>query len=367
MNSQEFSLFINKIIEKLYESEQKFNIFKEKDLATFSEEIIYNISIEILNKDKTQCQVNYSKGGHQFPDITYTFSSGESFGIEVKSSKSSGNGWSINGNSILGKTSIKVIDTYIIFVKYNHNGLKIKAKRYEDSISDIVVTHSPRYKIDLSIANEETFFARSGISYIELNNSDDPIRLIVDYFCSQGETAWWLPNETMEKVSPAVISSLSEFKQRYPKLIDDIYGKAYVLFPEILFYSSNQHKYNNLAKWLMANYSIADASLRDKFSAGGKKHIEIHDFVSTYAYPRIIFNLQLNINSVKKAFNTVSRGQLKLYWPQYFVSNDNVIERQNYWIKTILSDWKPSVEIYGNKYYQELELILNKLINQVSK
>ncbi|OCG42703.1 hypothetical protein [Gilliamella sp. Bif1-4] len=368
MNAQEFCLFIDKIIDELYKKEQQHNIFKGKDLAVFSEQIIYDISLDLFKQNKIQCEVNYFKGGHQFPDITYTFSSGRTFGIEVKSTKSSGNSWVTNGNSILGKTSIKVIDTYIIFIKYNQKGLEIKTKRYEDSISDIVVTHSPRYKIDLSISNDNTFFKKSGISYSQLNNCNDPIKLIVDYFSAQGETAWWLPNEITDKTSPAIISSLSEFKQKEPLLTDEIYGKAYVLFPEILFLTSNQYKYNNLAKWLMKNYSITDASLRDKFSAGGKTYIKIQNFVSKQPYPRVIYNLQQKISFVKDAFNNISLDELKIYWPQYIIKNDNITKRHYYWLTTILSSWENfNNDNQSQLDYTELEFILSALINYSPK
>lgn len=365
MNTQEFSLFIDKIIEELYRKEQQSNIFKDKDLSIFSEQIIYDISLDLFKQNKIQCNVKYFKGGHQFPDITYTFSSGQMFGIEVKSTKSSGNGWSINGNSILGKTGVKVLDTYIIFIKYNKKGLEIRTRRYEDSISDIVVTHSPRYKIDLSISTNNTFFKKSGISYSQINNSDDPIKLIVNYFSEKGETAWWLPNETIDKTSPAIICSLSEFKQREPLLLDEIYGKAYVLFPEILFVTNNQYKYNNLAKWLMKNYSITDASLRDKFSAGGKTYITIQNFVSTQLYPRIIYNLQQKSSFVKKAFDSISIDEIETHWPDYIIKKDNITERHYYWLTKILSNWENHYE--DQSYYTELEYILGKLINYSPK
>src|SRR5690554_4813980 len=140
-----------------------------KDLLDkFKQENIFNID-----------EIIYKENSHQFPDIIVKFDQGYSLGVEVKSSSTQKSGWSINGNSIVGSTSVDVDETYIVFIKFNSvYGFDVRCAPYQDSISDVVVTHSPRYKIDLDVTPEDSFFNKSGIPYEDIKNSNEPIALI---------------------------------------------------------------------------------------------------------------------------------------------------------------------------------------------
>ena len=63
-------------------------------------------------------EVDYTPGGHGFPDIVIVGADGNKYGIEVKSSSSAGRSWRINGNSILGSTRVPGIrKNMIVFGK----------------------------------------------------------------------------------------------------------------------------------------------------------------------------------------------------------------------------------------------------------
>ena len=110
------------------------------------------------------------------------FSNGEKYGIEVKSSASAtSKSWKINGNSVLGSTKENVIDTYIVFGKTAMGNQAFRFKRYEDAVANVAVTHSPRYAIDMDIAPGETFFDKSGLTYQQISESENPIGLITSY------------------------------------------------------------------------------------------------------------------------------------------------------------------------------------------
>lgn len=224
-----------------------------KTSPTDVEILVKDAIIKVCKTLKIECQVEYVEGGHSFPDIVCRFSETSALGIEVKSSiqpKSNNNSWTILGNSILGSTRVDVDDTYIVFMKLNKNGTYIKCKRYEDAVADIVVTHSPRYKIDLMQNSCDSFFNRSGISYNDLKGAENPIGLITNYFKSEGLSAWWLAES-----SPAVIRTWDEIDD---DLRREIISKAFILFPEL--FGSSSIKYKRLAKWLVTNYSITDTS-----------------------------------------------------------------------------------------------------------
>lgn len=158
----DFESFMKKLdckINKIYSHNP--TLLSPKTTPTDFEKIVTFAITDIISKESISATVEYTEGGHSFPDIVIKFYNGQTLGVEVKSSvqpNSKSNNWQILGNSILGSTRIPVTDLYIYFIKINKNGFFTKYNRYENSVIDIAVTHSPRYKIDLSISPEESFF-----------------------------------------------------------------------------------------------------------------------------------------------------------------------------------------------------------------
>ena len=82
---------------------------------------IKTLSLDIL--------IDYTPGGHGFPDIVLIGKSGNKYGIEVKSSSSNGKSWRINGNSVLGSTKTHgILKTVIIFGKVRGEDSVFRAK-----------------------------------------------------------------------------------------------------------------------------------------------------------------------------------------------------------------------------------------------
>lgn len=296
-----------------------------KDLLDkFKQENIFNID-----------EIIYKENSHQFPDIIVKFDQGYSLGIEVKSSSTQKSGWSINGNSIVGSTSVDVDETYIIFIKFNSvSGFDVRYALYQDSISDVVVTHSPRYKIDLEMAPENSFFHKSGISYENIKNADEPIALIKKYFVSQGKTAWWIDDHNDDAASSATVRSWRDLVALNNGIAEQAYGEAFVLFPELIN-GPPKSKYNQLAKWLAVRYSVADSSLRDKFSAGGKVNLKGVNHCINNA-PQVYDRLTTYKEYIKAAFSSLSLNELQEYWTDYLPSTDNLAARKQYWLTTLI-------------------------------
>lgn len=311
-------------------------IFTKSPLASTSELVVHHAIKDLMDKGVwPKGEIVYSEKSHQFPDIVVEFENGYLLGVEVKSSSSTKSSWSTNGNSVLGSTSIKVDDIYIVFIKYNvENGFDINYARYQDSIADVVVTHSPRYRIDLNLDPAKNFFNRSGIDYQELKNSNNPISLITDYFRKEGKTAWWLGDDNNEKFSSATILSWRDIED---PMIQRIYGEAFVLFPEIIN-GPLRKKYIRLAKWLAAKYSIADSSLRDKFSAGGRTTINYlkngTDTVIEDA-PKVYKTLFENQDAIKLAFTQLELAELQEFWTNYNPAVDSIESRKKHWYLSV--------------------------------
>ena len=309
------------------ELKQYLSDVDSKTSPTDVEVLVKDAIIQVCKTLKIECQVEYVEGGHSFPDIVCRFSETSALGIEVKSSiqpKNNNNRWTILGNSILGSTRVDVDDTYIVFVKLNKNGTFIKCKRYEDSVADIVVTHSPRYKIDLMQNSCESFFNRSGISYNELKVAKNPIGLITNYFKREGLSAWWLAES-----SPAVIRTWDEIDDG---LRVEIISKAFILFPEL--FGSSSIKYKRLAKWLVTNYSITDTSLRDRFSAGGKvkKRVNFSDILM----PQIIHRVEEYKDNILYWLDILSLDELAETWENQKVLQAKTTEDKiNFWLNMV--------------------------------
>ncbi|WP_028125401.1 hypothetical protein [Eremococcus coleocola] len=355
MNSQKFSQIVEAIkkrLEFMYQTKTDPR-FSRKTSPTEFEKLVVDASEIVLKEMEISCHIDYTEGGHAFPDIVYNFGGNNLFGIEVKSStqaNASNTSWSILGNSILGTTRVNVLDLHIIFIKVGDNGCFINSARYEDAVSDVAVTHSPRYKLDLNQNPEDSFFSRSGISYDDMKNSENPIGLVTDYFKNQGLTAWWIAEST-----PAVIKNWNELKT-YEK--NEILAKSLILFPEII-YSKSSDKYKNLSKWLVANYSVVDSSLRDKFTAGGRVNLNFND--KTFKnLPRIFATLKDLSKLFMHELKNVSIKELQQYWPAYNPQNDTFKDRIYFWKKIV------SEGFANNDYKEKYINCINHILPEVN-
>lgn len=302
--------------------------FSRKTTPTDFEKLVVEASKIVMQTEKIACQLDYTEGGHAFPDIVFTFENKKSYGIEVKSStqaNASETSWTILGNSILGTTGIDVDDLYIIFIKVGDNGFFIKSARYEDSVSDVVVTHSPRYKLNLNQSADQSFFSKNGISYDQMKHSDNPIGLVTNYFKNQGLMAWWITEST-----PAVIKNWNELNANEKR---EILAKSFVLFPEII-YSRNSEKYKRLSKWLVTNYSVVDSSLRDKFTAGGRATLTVNGEIFS-DIPKILAIFQDLSDQFIIELQSVSSEDIEIFWDTYDLKNDTLDNRVTYWIDVV--------------------------------
>jgi hypothetical protein len=269
--------------------------------------------------------VDYTPGGHGFPDIIIEGFDGNKYGIEVKSSTGTGNTWRINGNSILGTTRVPGLrKTMIIFGRLRGADSIFRAKEYEKSISNVVVTHSPRYLIDLDIEEGNGFFEKSELSYEEISNSDQPIKRITDYFTRIGQTAWWLAESTPAAIQ--MFTNLTNVQQC--KLM----GYAFAHFTEI--FSNKSTKFNRLSRWLASENSIIDPALRDRFTAGGKADVILSSVVYKQL-PRIYTRLLTYRKYVLNELSCADVARLSDDWGQTPESNEE--DRVEQWATLVAS------------------------------
>lgn len=244
-------------------------------------------NLSLLTKDaKFKFEDN---GKHAFPDLSIKLNDSV-FGLEVKYS-ASGN-WSSNANSVFESISNKEEDAYkdiyVIFArkpkkKEQRKNLEVKIKKYSDIISNISVTHSPRFLIDMNDKNK-SFFSELNISYEKfriLDNSEKNV-LLRKYFSKKNEQQdkWYIPLDINEEEGNVLPQRFSELEE---ELQDRLRAEAFILYPTDLL--RKRAIYTRVEEYYLNNYFIISSALRDKFTSGGKAIIENFN---EFKFPKMI-------------------------------------------------------------------------------
>ena len=309
---------------------------------------------DLVCKTMTECAVGTPfegsislVSGHRFPDIL----AGKYYGTEVKSTKS--DKWDSFGNSIFENTRLKDVERiYVTFGKMI-KPVRFKSKPYEDCISGVVVDHSPRYHIDMTIQEEgrETIFEVMRTTYDEFRRLPvhDQIEMIAKKSkekLAKGETLWWHP-EVEEYIAPPSIRLMSAFsKEDKERLISE----AYCFFPEL--FGSSSKKYNRYVLWLITDKSIATGNARDGFSSGGQVEFQLKDG-SMVKIPATIGRLIKYHEMIANVINKTPSGILKDRWNVSSIQDDRISQ----WIGLILPVISDSGRIDRTVIEQVLESI----------
>lgn len=242
--------------------------------------------------------------GQRFPDIVV----GGYYGVEVKTTKS--NHWKSTGSSVAEGTRVEGVErVYMLFGKMC-SPIEFLCKPYEECLSEVVVTHSPRYLIDMHLAPGATIFNKLGVSYDELRDEPNPIRTILNYYRSRlkkNEELWWLDNDGSQGTNLVIrmwgALSLAERKSYLMK--------GFVFFPEIL--SNRIDKFNRFAMWLATREGVVCRNVRDLFSAGGREAIVTED-ESYSSVSKVIVKLYRNLSFIREFVQETGEAELMEYW-----------------------------------------------------
>lgn len=327
-----------------------------KDLMGHSEKILNNSeerNKKLTPKDVEQltvCAIKKATGktdifrpsdvtlvsGFQFPDIKIE----PSYGVEVKSSQS---GWCSIGSSIIESTRIPGISLiFMVFGNLKDSPAKFKCRPYENVLTDIKVTHSPRYSIDMNA--ETTVFSDMGISYDDYRklNDNKKIELAQKFArekikksCSK-EMPWWI-KDLHDETSQGNIRLWNSLSNRER---DNLVAQCMILFPEILNSKPSPIKYNEATLWLCSYYQIVSPNMRDNFSAGGQiKFIDSFDGKS-YKIPAIYRRIKYHNRRIKNLLENPSNDfelQMEIYNPS--LKNIPKEIRYEYWLKTLSEEY----------------------------
>lgn len=251
--------------------------------------------------------------GQRFPDIVV----GGYYGVEVKTTQA--DHWKSTGSSVAEGTRVEGVERiYLLFGKMGGRRADFRFKRYEDCLSEVVVTHSPRYAIDMDLPPGGTIFEKMGISYDDLRRQERPTRAILNYYRARlkpGEQVWWLDGE-QEPASSIVIrvwQSLSPAERESYRV------KGFGYFPEIL--GNRQTKFQRFTMWLATHEGVVCHNIRDNYTSAGRGVVRVGG-VAYGDVPKILVVLGGLLPAVRRLVEDTPASALSEYWNQAVSEDD---------------------------------------------
>lgn len=227
--------------------------------------------------------------------------------------------------------------------------IEFRGRAYEECLSEVVVTHSPRYLIDMNLEKGKTIFDKINTSYDTLRKKKNPIKPITDYYKSKlkpGQDLWWI--QDTEKASNLIIniwSNLSLIEKQ------EIKNRAMAYFPEV--FSNRGDKFARLAIWLVTQEAVVCPNVRDLFTAGGKDDYLIKN--KTYRNnPRVFVKLFDSIPFILEILIDTSAVELSEYWKEKTTEKKKILD----WIDLVSRNSK---SVQGAKHL-DIKRMLTELI-----
>lgn len=232
-----------------------------KMTGTDFENIVYECLLE-AGFDKE----SITHSAQKFPDfILEDREDGDKIGLEVKKTDSAK--WEVIGGSIYESLRNDIKDTYVLMAKLGGGEREVRLKKYAECIADLKVTHSPRFYLDLDLQEGEDYLTRNdAVDLWKL--SEEELNRKIRKLLRTGKSTWWSDGGT------TAFASLSQ-KEKEGYLNDGI-----ALFPEVF-----QGNYQQFTPWLVYGCYVWCGNVRDIFSAGGTKFLEVAGiYVSAVMY-----------------------------------------------------------------------------------
>jgi hypothetical protein len=299
---KEFDRLIDSTLNELNlqakKSSKKVSTLLGRSLEPYVKDVMTDLAIDTVFENSIELI-----GGQKFPDIVAK----KYYGIEVKTTTQ--NHWKTTGNSVLESTRIDNVERIFMLFAKLASPIEFRCRPYEEVLSEVVVTHSPRYLIDMNLEVGNTIFDKIKMPYDALRKSESPIRPIVEFYKNKlkpGEELWWMDAES--KPSNIVIriwNNLSAIEKK------ELKNRAMAYFPEL--FGNNNKKYGRLAIWLTTREAIVCSNVRDLFTSGGQQDYIIGKKIYKKV-PRIFLNLFDNIPNVIETINSTSASELSEYW-----------------------------------------------------
>ena len=302
-NRKEFDFLLNSTIEELNSQAKKSAKTVSALTGNKLEPLVKDVMTDLAIGSPFENSIELI-GGQKFPDIVAK----KYYGVEVKTTTQ--NHWKTTGNSVLETTRVDDVERIFMLFAKLASPIEFRCRPYEECLSEVVVTHSPRYLIDMNLEKGKTIFDKIKTPYDTLRKNENPIKPIVAYYKSKlkpGEDLWWIDQENT-KSSNLVIKVWNNLSITEKQ---ELKNKAMVYFPEL--FSNSSEKFGRFAIWLVTREAIVCPNIRDMFTAGGKGKIVVGKNVFSNV-PRIFLHLFENFDSIIETLILTSPSELSEYW-----------------------------------------------------
>ena len=267
------------------------------------ETLVFRNSLEVAKNTGFEGHIE-RMGSHTFPDIVAK----KFYGIEVKMTKD--NKWVSTGNSVLETTREEDVERIYLFFGKLGGDIDIKYRPYQECLFDIGVTHSPRYKINMTLSPGQSIFDKMRTDYSVFRKEGNPINIIKNYYrglLKEGEELWWIDQQADERAVNPIITSFNTLRKETRHRFKT---EAMILFPEI--FGPSNAKYSRAAAYLVTGYNAVSANLRDHFTAGGPETFSVGG--RQIRPPKVFYTLLSYAKSIDKIIEDIDEEQLLYYW-----------------------------------------------------
>lgn len=256
--------------------------------------------------------------GHAFPDILAT----DYYGVEVKSTNK--DKWTSTGSSIVESTRPDLVERiYMLFGCLGSNPPSFKCRLYQDCLSNIAVTHSPRYLIDMNLKDSANIFSLMDVDYdsFRILPEKQKIEAVRRYYSKKArlehkvEMPWWMNESSSVNIS---IFSDQDFETK-----QELICRAFIYFPNI-YDSDSSFGYKQFALWLCNRHSLIIHNVRDVFSAGGQLK-SVNGKILKTPYPNVvkrILNYRSRIEEILSNIDEDTLSDIEEFWNPSYKSSD---------------------------------------------
>lgn len=300
--------------------------------------------------------------GHSFPDIMAE----KYYGVEVKSTTA--DKWTSTGSSIVESTRDKYVENiYMMFGKLGSTPPEFRIRPYQDCLSNIAVTHSPRYLIDMELQEkkEKTIFEKLNMPYQQFQSCEDKIEVVRDFYIRQAreerreEMPWWVGKKTIESFEKIETPTIKLFNNLTNEEKMDLKAQMTILFPQVI-----NKDYSEAALWLCTHRYYLCLNLRDFYSAGGQLR-RLNGEVLETPFPAVIKKLIDIMPYIKYNINQNKELEYLEFNPELYRASNKLMA----WLKQveiIFSNYTYTCESRGSERinfselgYDIKELLLN--------